>query len=278
MLPGAPAGRDDAFLHKMAVLKRWNIAMAIFHTILFGIVLFSVFVSDNQDKTRVSIWRVSPQSSNSTEAWRFDLELQVASRIHLGACLLAFAAITALAHTFYATYRGYSDWIAAGWNPARWFEYGMSATLMVVIIGGLDGTRVYDALVLIAINTAVVMGFGFLGERRIVIGVQDKALEVAEWLMSMALFLAVWAVLGANFFQSIHDSKNDDDVDQPPSWLWAIYFSQIVFFSSFAVVRAKHAADQYPVLNFARYEKWYMVLSLCAKGTLIGLVLGGLLA
>jgi hypothetical protein len=53
-------------------------------------------------------------------------------------CLFFFA-LTAYAHIFYATDgfgRGsYSKVVAEGWNPYRWAEYGISASVMSVLIG-----------------------------------------------------------------------------------------------------------------------------------------------
>lgn len=241
------------------------------------IVAFYV-VSDNKDKDRVEVWKTTPQVSDPDTAWRYGLDAEPTGPLRLGVLLALFAGLTAAAHVFYASSPAYPRWLAAGWNPGRWLEYAVTAALMVVIIGALDGSRTWDVLTLLAVATAATMAFGYTGERRLVTGVKDAGLDAVDWLASMVLFLGTWAVLGGNFFGHIQHSKAEaeDTSSSPPPWLWAVFISQFLFFSCFAGVRAYQAAN--PGVCPLKVEAAYTGLSLAAKSTLVALALGGLAA
>lgn len=266
----------------VAALRKWNWGFAALHATLFVCVLVLFYgVRKNKEKDKVEAWRFAPVASDDPSvAWRYSMQAKSLGDIALAPLLLAFIAITVGAHVFYAASASYPAWLARGWNPARWVEYAASAGVMILIIGLLDGSRSPDVLLLLGAATAVTMAFGFLGERRGVLGWRDGATETAEWVASLGLFAATWAAVGYNFFSQVSDGNSDrnDGANKPPSWLWAIFFTQLFFFSSFAVVRAWHAAQADAAATMPTAELSYTALSAGAKATLVGLVLGGLTA
>ncbi len=260
-------------------LKTWNWALAGLHAaIAVAVAVVFYAIEGNEGKDAVAAWRFTPLPSDDPEtAWRYGMQAKELGQVRLAPLLILFLMITAAAHVFYAASPRYPAWVREGWNPGRWLEYAITATIMVIIIGFLDGTRSPDALLLLAAATAVTMAFGWLGERRGVKGARDGTTDGVEWTASLLLFLATWAALGYNFFSQVADASGEGE-NKPPSWLWAVFFSQLVFFGLFAGVRAWHAGQASLVDSFPRAELGYMVLSLSAKATLAGLVAGGLVA
>lgn len=262
-------------------LRNWNIGLGVLHLVLAVTVVVALYaVKNNRNKDKTDVWRTTPLSQEEEEGWRYKIGAIQSGTLHLGVLLAVFAAITAAAHFFYGTSPLYGQWLTQGWNPGRWLEYAVTATLMVVVIAFVDGTKTQDTVALLALMTAATMAFGFLGESRLVNGQTNTGASKVEWITSMGLFLGVWAVLGLNFFTLIKDSNDSPDENKPPSWLWAVYFTQFLFFASFAGVHAwRMTKGASPLVEGAlKAEGAYTTLSVAAKATLIGLLLGGLLS
>lgn len=196
---------------------------------------------------------------------------------------VAFFFITAAAHFFYATDAfgsgGYSSNVAAGWNPYRWFEYGVTASLMSVIIGLVDGTRDTATLAALALITAAMQFCGFSVEASlrgfgpVSSGARDAVFgsTLAGWL----LFAALWGVLIYVFATVVSDVNTlyEGQVDpegkpvRVPAWIWFIVFMQLVYYASFGIVQAVHVSARLSDKPFSYYaiETWYIYLSFFAK-------------
>lgn len=200
---------------------------------------------------------------------------------------LGFFAITAFAHTFYATdgfgSKAYSRHIAEGWNPYRWVEYAMSASVMAALIGIVDGTRDMITLLALALITAAMQFNGYVVEaalkgrgdlsdsQRHVIG----GAAISGWV----LFATLWTVLLYSFFSLVQDVKTKYGNDsagnkiEMPKWIWGVVFSQLAFFASFGVVQWVHMsrrAKSRGRFDYAKIETMYIVLSFVAKLALAG--------
>jgi len=169
--------------------------------------------------------------------------------------VLAFFFFTAGAHLFYATdafgLGHYSKALAQGWNPYRWFEYGVSASIMIVLIGLTIGVRDVGTLVaLMTMNTSMQFtGYAVESALR-----QDTSQIVVRDTISIinsvgwTLFLGTWVILFYNFSTVVSDvgSKYKGLVQpngQPikvPSWVWFIILIQVFQFATFGFVSNKH--------------------------------------
>lgn len=90
----------------------------------------------------------------------FDLRIDLAV-----AAFLLLAAVDHLAVAGPWARRWYVSNVARGINPARWWEYAISASLMVVLIGMLAGITEATALIaLFGVNAAMIL-FGLAMER-----------------------------------------------------------------------------------------------------------------
>jgi hypothetical protein len=82
----------------------------------------------------------------------------------IGPATAVFLLLSALAHFFLATfgYRWYVRNLKQHINRARWFEYALSSSLMIVIITMLNGMYDLPSLILIFALNAMMILFGYM--------------------------------------------------------------------------------------------------------------------
>jgi len=193
-------------------------------------------------------------------------------RIGFGWAVAAFLFLAAADHLLMAApgiHRWYERELSRGRNTARWVEYSVSASLMIVLIAMLTGiTDVYALVALFGVNAAMIL-FGLLMER--VNGLEGRV----DWwpfvfgcIAGIVPWIAITiAIVGAQV-----------EYEGVPTFVFAIFVSLFLFFNSFAV-------NQW--LQYRRIGRWrnylwgegaYLVLSLGAKSALAWQVFGGTLA
>jgi hypothetical protein len=198
---------------------------------------------------------------------------------------LAFFAISALAHVFYATdgfnSGAYSKSIQAGWNPYRWVEYGISASLMTLLIGHSLGTKDAANLSSLVILTASLQSFGFIVEAALKERTLNRSVVTGATLGAWVLFVALWAPIVYNFRTLARDiqTKYDNEVDPStgkkvklPGWVWFILIVQIINYASFGIIQllqVRSALAGKPKL-FSNVESQYLTLSFAGKLGLAG--------
>jgi hypothetical protein len=164
----------------------------------------------------------------------------------------------------------YERHLLEGVNYARWIEYSVSASLMIVLISMLTGISDVRALVgIFGVNAAMIL-FGLLMERR------NGGRTTVDWL-------PFWfgCIAGAVPWIAITISIIGSEIDSPtgvPGFVYGIYVSLFICFNAFAVNQ---------VLQYRRFGRWrdylfgewgYLVLSLTAKSLLAWQVFAGALA
>ena len=182
--------------------------------------------------------------------------------VNLAYLVAAFFFITALAHLIIATiYRpGYEANLKKGINKARWIEYGITASIMMVAIALLSGA--YDLSLLI---TLFVLDF-VMNMMGLVMEVHNQTTKKTSWLSYVIGCIAgitPWIVFviyvwGANVYGSGHI----------PSFVYWIYVSMFLLFSSFAANMYMQYRRKGKWADYLYGEKVYMVLSLVAKSLL----------
>lgn len=195
--------------------------------------------------------------------------------VHLGHLrtawvVAAFFALSALAHALVAgpVERRYAGWIERRINPARWVEYSMSSSLMIVVIAQLCGVADVAALIsMVGVNVSMIL-FGWLQER----DEQPGGSLVPFWFGCIAGITPWLAILVHVIGPGAPASAS------PPAFVYAIVVSLFVFFNCFAV-------NQW--LQYRKVGRWssyrygevaYVLLSLTAKSLLAWQVFGGTLA
>jgi len=154
-------------------------------------------------------------------------------------------------------------------NYARWVEYSISASLMMVLIAMLTGiTNLYGLLGIFAMNAAMIL-FGLLMERA------NQARARVDWWPFWFGSLAGVVPWLAIVIAVVRAERGAGDV---PSFVYAIIVSLFLFFNSFAVNMWLQYRKVGPWREYLFGEQAYIVLSLCAKSALAWQVFGGTLA
>jgi hypothetical protein len=138
-------------------------------------------------------------------------------------------------------------------NYARWIEYSVSASLMIVLIAIFCG--VFDIVALLGIfaaNSAMIL-FGLLMER----SQQPGAADWSPFWFGCLVGLIPWVGIGIYLANG-----------SPPGFVIGIYVSLFVLFNSFAVNMALQYKQVGRWRDYVFGESVYIVLSLTAKSLL----------
>lgn len=186
--------------------------------------------------------------------------------LRIGPTVAVFLLLAAIDHALVAAPRvhvWYERCIDRRANYARWIEYSVSASIMIVLIGVFVGIRdVAAAAAIFAANTAMIL-FGLLMERQQRPGRADWS---AFWFGSV-IGLVPWALIATY-------------VAQPPTvpgFVYAITIVQFALFFTFAVNMALQYAQVGWWRDYIHGEVGYIVLSLTSKSLLAWLIFANVL-
>lgn len=252
-----------------ASMHGWNVGLSVLHAIQGGVILLlsatRTFPVDTQYLTldKISSELAGHPVLAGAVKHLFD--------VNLAYIIAGFFFVSALAHLLVATvYRTqYEAGLKKNINRVRWIEYGLSASMMIVAIGLLSGIADASTLGLLFVSTLVMNLLGWVMEA------YNQGKARPKWLayvVGCIAGVAPWAVVGFYLWSStaFSDSK-------VPSFVYWIYLSMFVAFSSFAV----NMYLQYKAIgkwkNYLYGERVYMILSLVAKTALAWQVFAGTL-
>ncbi len=159
--------------------------------------------------------------------------------------------------------------VSRGVNPARWWEYSVSASIMVVLIAMLAG--VTDAIGLIAlfgVNTAMIL-FGLVMERA---NAGRASIDWRPFIYGCIAGAVPWVAIGVQLGVSQANSRG------VPGFVFAIFLTLFLLFNTFAVNMwlQYRGRGRWADPEFA--ERVYLILSLVAKSALAWQVYAGALA
>ena len=178
----------------------------------------------------------------------------------IGPAVASFVLISAAAHLI-VVLPGVFGWycrnLAQRRNDARWVEYSVSASIMVVLIAMLTGIGDVAALVAIFGVNASMIFFGLLQEHTERPG-EGKLLPF--WLGCIAGAVP-WIAIGIYFFSPGAGAT-------PPGFVFGIFISLFVFFNAFAVNMWLQYRGIGPWRDYLFGERVYILLSLTAKSAL----------
>ncbi|MBL8931645.1 MAG: heliorhodopsin HeR [Kineosporiaceae bacterium] len=195
----------------------------------------------------------------------------VLAEVPLAAAVVAFLVVSALAHWWIAGpgSRRYAIDLGHERNIARWVEYSISSTIMMVAIAHLCG--VTDAAALLAIsgcNISMIL-FGWLQEQYEQPGGGGWLPFIFGCLAGLVPWLVVvLAVLAPGSTPAV----------SPPGFVYAIIISLFVFFNVFALNQWLQYRRVGPWRDYLFGERVYIWLSLVAKSALAWQVFAGALA
>ena len=249
---------------KFTSLKRFNLIMGFLHLVQ-GV--FMILVSND---TTYPIF---------TNYLNFDpntLSLvpnsQLLYEVPFGPAVAMFLLISAVAHFYLATigYGRYVENLKKGMNPVRFYEYALSSSLMIVLIGMLIGLWDFGAIILIFTLNATMNLFGIMME----LHNQNKSkVNWTAFIYGCIAGIVPWIVIMLYFVGAV----NSGDA-KPPAFVYAIVPTLFVFFNIFAINMVLQYKEVGPWKDYLFGERVYIILSLTAKSVLCWLIWTGTLA
>jgi hypothetical protein len=189
----------------------------------------------------------------------------------LGIMVAVFLLISAIAHFTVATgaFGWYVNNLKKGINYARWYEYSLSASLMIVLIAMLCGVYDLGALIMAFVLTAVMNLCGLMME------VHNQVTQKTNWtsyVIGCVAGVAPWVAIAIYFFGSLAQAEGG-----VPTFVYVILPTLFVFFFSFALNMVLQYKKVGPWRDYLFGERAYVLLSLVAKSALAWQVFAGTL-
>jgi len=245
---------------KFVKLRKFNLAMGFLHLIQGGLMLWLNPPGRGPIYTDFIVG-----FENNVPVFAHD---QIAS-IALGPLVASFLFVSAIAHFSLSTfgYRWYVEHLKLHMNPARWAEYAVSSSIMIVLIAMQVGMFELSTLMLIFALNATMNLFGWMME------LHNQTTKKTDWtayVFGCFAGIVPWVVIGVYFFGAI--LQNADSV---PTFVYLIFPITAAFFNVFAVNMVLQYRAKGRWADYLFGEKVYIILSLTAKSTLAWLVFGG---
>ena len=186
-----------------------------------------------------------------------------------GIAVAGFLFLSFLAHLVVATgwFRNYIGDLSRQINRARWVEYSLSSTLMIVVIAQLVGISDVAALIGICGANISMILFGWLQEK------YEQA-GTGGWLPFIFGCIAGAVPWLAILYYTIAPGSEAE----PPGFVYGIVVSLFLFFNVFALNQWLQYRARGKWADYLFGERTYIVLSLVAKSLLAWQVFGGTLA
>jgi hypothetical protein len=180
--------------------------------------------------------------------------------LRIGPAVAAFVFISAVAHFMLVSppgFQWYRRMLQQGHNDARWIEYSLSASIMVVLIAMLTGIGDVAALIgLFGVNASMIF-FGLVQEHYAEPG---SGRLLPFWMGSIA-GVVPWLAIAIYFV-------SPGSAADPPGFVYGIFFSLFAFFNVFAINMWLQYKQIGPWKNYLFGESVYILLSLTAKSAL----------
>jgi hypothetical protein len=241
-------------------LRGANLTVGLVHAVQAAVIL--ALANDFALPVTATFLAGPPGSATPPPTTLFDL------RIAWGVALfLLLAAADHLLVAMPGVVGWYDTNLRRGRNDARWIEYSVSASVMIVLIAMLTGISDVAALgAIFGVNAAMIL-FGLLMEHYERPG---RPNWLAYWFGVLAGAVP-WLLIGIYLWSPGSDAT-------PPGFVYAIFVSLFLCFNSFAVNMVLQYKRIGPWRDYLFGEAAYIVLSLTAKSALAWQVFGGTLA
>jgi hypothetical protein len=247
---------------KFRKLKRFNLIMGVLHLFQGAIMLilsndFTLPITRSYLK-----FDATTQTLNPATVTLFNLRI--------GPLVASFLIMSAIAHLLIATvlYDKYVSDLKKGMNRYRWYEYSISASVMILVIAMLVGIYDLGTLLLIFFLNMMMILFGLRME------VHNQKTEKTDWkpfIYGCIAGIIPWIIV----FMWLFGTGGDEG--GPPDFVYYIFVTIAILFNSFAINM---------VLQYKKFRKWkdylygermYVILSLVAKSALAWQVFAGTL-
>lgn len=249
---------------KFSNLRKFNAVMGFFHFIQFALLI--ALSNDFSIQITASYLKFNPATQS------IGLITTSIADIRLGPLVALFLLISAIAHLSLASPWGY-PWYVRNLkrhiNYARWYEYSISSSVMIIVIAMLTGiTDIGTLIPLFAINACMIF-FGLMME------LHNQTTKKTNW---MAYYFGVfagiipWIVIGIYLAGASLAAEG-----AIPTFVYGIYISIAFFFNIFAVNMILQYKQVGKWRDYLYGERMYIILSLVAKTALAWQVFAGTL-
>jgi len=243
-------------------LRRFNLTMGSLHLLQGVAVLILSKVFTLPISGNYLAFNKATQSLEPTTKVLFNLSLPILIAI--------FFFLSAAAHFIIATVynKKYNDDLTRGINKARWIEYSISASIMMVAISLLVGIYDLTSLVMIFALTGIMnlMGLGMEVHNQ----TTEKTSWISFWIGSLAGLIPWLAIAFYMWLGAANGSA-------APNFVYWIFVSIFVFFNCFAINMVLQYKKIGPWRDYIYGERAYIILSLVAKSLLAWQVFAGTL-
>jgi len=248
---------------KYVKLKKWNLVMGTLHLIQ-GIIMLAlteevwVPITTNFFKFQEGVGPIPNQD--------------VLFEVPLGPMIAAFMFMSAIAHYSVATfgYKWYVRNLSKGMNPARWYEYAISSSLMIVIIALLSGMNDAAAIILLIGCNAAMNLFGLSME------LQNQYTEKTDWtnfIFGSIVGALAWIAVLMYFFGAAMDNSGNI-----PDFVYIATTILVLFWITFPLNMVLQYRKKGRWKNYLVGEKGYIILSLVSKSLLAWILFFGIQA
>ena len=244
-------------------LQKLNRLAGVTHLIQ-GVVLLAILNPDTTIPVITRFFTDTPEGIRPESETLFEFPIALIGPIFL--LLSAFAHLL-ISAPFYV--RRYEKNIQDGINPARWWEYAVSSSLMLVVLMMLGGLIEVSTVVFMFALNFIMNLMGLMMEK------YNQLTEKTNWLaFNIGVFAGIvpWIMGGLYFWVS-----TSNIADSIPVYAQFGYLLTFLFFNSFAI----NMWLQYKKIGkwsvYAYGEKAYIVLSLVSKSALGWIIVLGTL-
>jgi hypothetical protein len=243
---------------KFRKLRTFNLVMGVFHLVQ---AMAMLALSNDFALPLTYTEPVYHEATNSITPVMMDVV-----SIRIGPMVAGFLLISATFHFLLSTvlYKWYVKSLERHMNPARWYEYSLSASLMIVIIAML--VSIYDIGTLLALFTltAVMNLMGLMMELH---NQNTKKTNWTSYNIGCLAGFVPWVVIFIPLIMA----------DAVPDFVVGIFVSIAIFFNLFAVNMWLQYKKVWKWKDYLYGERMYVVLSLVAKSALAWQVFSGTL-
>lgn len=252
----------------MEGLRKWNISLAVIHG-LQGVLILILSGSSTLPVT-TNYLAIDPLLSSGGQPV-LAAGTQTLFNVNLAYLVALFFFMSAIAHVVIATvYRKrYESDLKKGINKARWVEYSISASTMMVAIALLSGVYDFSSLLMIFVLDFIMNMMGLAME---LWNQNTKKTNWFSYIIGCVAGIVPWFVFGIYVW-----GANVYGGGQVPTFVYMIYLSIFIFFNCFAVNMYLQYKKQGKWADYVYGERVYMILSLVAKTLLAWQVFFGTL-
>lgn len=196
---------------------------------------------------------------------------QTMIELPIGALVAAFLLMSAFAHfvlTIPEAFEWYKNNLKKGINYARWYEYAISSSLMIIVIAMLAGVYEFAGLLAMFFLNMMMILFGLIME------LHNQTTKKTDWTSYIYGCIAgavPWIII-AVYLLSAGEGEN-----KAPTFVYWIFFSMFIFFNTFAINMYLQYKQVGKWKDYLYGERMYIILSLVAKSLLAWQVWAGTL-